>query len=115
MSAQSIPVLTLTRALTGTVIAASFVTVAGAQAGADVNALGVVRTAGVSGDKVAIDVLGTAIVLSGAAVTAGASLKSDAAGKAIDWATSGAKLAIALEAATAADQPIEVFLIPNAV
>ena len=50
----------------------------------------------------------------GAAVDKDATLKSDANGKAIAWATSGAKVAIALEAATAADQFIEVLLIPNA-
>lgn len=51
--------------------------------------------------------------VSGAAVTAGATLKSDASGRAITWATSGAKVGIALEAATASGQMIEVLLIPN--
>ena len=49
----------------------------------------------------------------GAAVAAGASLKSDASGRAITWVTSGAKIAIALDAATGAGQFIEVLLIPN--
>mgnify|MGYP007071629691 CR=1 FL=1 len=113
MSTQAIAVLTLTTALTGTVAAQRFVTPAGAQAGADANTLGVTRLAGVSGDKVPLDVLGTATVEAGAAVAAGASLKSDASGRAITWATSGAKVGIALEAAGAAGNMIEVLLIPN--
>lgn len=113
MSHQSISILALTVALTGTVATNRFVTPAGAQAGADANALGVCRSAGVAGDKAPVDVLGTAIVEVGAAVAAGASLKSDASGRAITWVTSGAKVAIALEAATAAGQMIEVLLIPN--
>jgi S-adenosylmethionine synthetase len=114
MSAQAIPLLTLTRTLSGTVAANVFVTPAGATAGAGANAIGVSRVAGVSGDKVPVDAYGTAYVLSGAAVTVNATLKADAAGKAIDWVTSGAKIAIALQAAGAADQLIEVLLIPNA-
>lgn len=113
MSMQNASVLALTVALTGTVTANRFVTPAGAQAGADANTLGVSRVAGVSGDYAPVDVLGTAVVEAGAAVSAGASLKSDASGRAITWATSGAKVGIALEAATAAGQMIEVLLIPN--
>lgn len=114
MSNQSISLLALPLTLSGTVAADRFVTPAGAQAGAGANTLGVARSAGVSGNKVTVDVLGTAIVEAGAAVAAGDTLKSDADGKAITWATSGAKVAIALQAATAAGQKIEVLLIQNA-
>lgn len=114
MSQQSISLLALTVALTGTVAASRFVTPAGAQAGADANTLGVTRTAGVSGDKVTADVLGTAIVEAGAAVAANATVKSDASGRAITWVASGAKVGIALQAAGAAGDLIEVLLIPNA-
>ncbi len=114
MSAQSLAVLALTVGLTGTVTANRFVTPAGAQAGADANTLGVCRQSGVSGDKATVDVLGTAQVEAGAAISAGATVKSNASGQAITWATSGAKVGIALEAATAAGQVIEVLLIPNA-
>lgn len=114
MSKQCYPVLTLTIAATATLVADRFVTAAGAVPAADVNVIGVTRSAAVSGDKVAVDVLGTAIVESGAAVTALDTLKTDNAGRAITWATSGAKVAIALQAATAAGQFIEVLLIPNA-
>lgn len=114
MSQQAIALLTLTVALTGTVAANRFVTPAGAQAGADANTLGVARTAGVSGDKVPVDVIGTAVVEAGAAISAGATLETDADGRAVTWATSGGKVGIALEAATAAGQMIEVLLLPNA-
>ena len=113
MSAQNIALLTLTVALSGTVTANRFVTPAGAQAGADANTLGVSRVSGVATDNAPVDVLGTAVVEAGAAIAAGASLKSDASGRAITWATSGAKVGIALEAAAAAGQLIEVLLIPN--
>ncbi len=115
MSQQSQPIQCLTLTLAGTVGANLFVKPAGTLAGAGENALGVTRVAGVSGDNVPVDWLGTAQVLSGAAVTKGQTVKADAAGKAIDWVTSGARLGIALQAATAADQIIEVALIPNGV
>lgn len=113
MSQQFKPLLPLTVAATGTISANRFVTPAGAQAGADANTLGVTRTAAVSGDKITVDALGTAVVESGAAISAGASLKTDSSGRAITWATSGAKVGIALEAATGSGQFIEVLLIPN--
>lgn len=113
MSQQNISVLALTLAAAGTIAANRFITPAGAQAGADANTLGVCRQAAVAADKVTVDVLGTAVVEAGAAVSAGASLKSDASGRAITWASSGAKVGIALEAATGAGQMIEVLLIPN--
>jgi len=114
MSQQNIALLTLTILSTGALAANRFATPAGAQAGADANTIGVSRTAAVgAGENIPVDALGTTLVLSGAAFAKGASLKSDANGKAITWASSGAKVAIALEAATAADQLIEVFLVPN--
>jgi hypothetical protein len=114
MSKQSIPILTLTHRLTGTVAANRFVTPAGVVTGADLNALGVTRVAGVSGEDVPVDVLGTSIVESGAAITKGDTLKSDSTGRGITWAASGARLAIALEAAGGAGEFIEVMLLPNA-
>lgn len=113
MSQQSYPVLTLTVAATGTIAAQRFVTKAGAQAGADANTLGVTRVAASSGDKIPVDVLGTAVVEAGAAVTAGDTIKADSSGRAITWVTSGAKVGLALEAAGAAGNFIEVLLIPN--
>lgn len=114
MSKQSTPILTLTRRLSGTVAQYRFVTPAGAQAGADVNTIGAARVAGVSGDDAPVDVLGTTVIESGAAIAEGATLKSDATGRGITWVTSGARLAVALQAAAGAGEFIEVLLIPNA-
>lgn len=114
MSAQNIAILTLSVVATGALNAGRFVTPAGAQAGADANTLGVARADAAIGAVAAVDALGTAIVKSGAAFALGDTLKSDANGKAITWAAAGAKVAIARQAATAADQDIEVFLVPNA-
>jgi hypothetical protein len=55
-----------------------------------------------------------AVVEAGAAISKGATVKSNAAGKAITWATSGAKVGIALEAAAGDGSFIEVLLIQNA-
>lgn len=115
MSAQNISLLALTVTAGGAIAASRFVTPAGAQAGADANTLGVARfAAAASGDKIPVDVLGTAVVEAGAAVSAGDTVKSDANGKAITWATAGAKVGIALQAAAGAGSLIEVLLIPNA-
>jgi hypothetical protein len=113
MSAQSISLLTLVRTLSATVAACRFVTAAGAQSGAGENAIGVARTGGVSGDKVPVDLIGTAIVESGAAITINDTLKADSTGRAITWASSGAKVALALQAASAAGEFIEVRLVDN--
>jgi len=113
MPKQAVSLLTLTVLATGTIAANRFVTPAGAQAGAGANTLGAARTDAASGAYLPVDVLGTAVVEAGAAVAAGASLKADANGKAITWVTSGAKIGIALGAAAADGDLIEVLLIPN--
>jgi hypothetical protein len=113
MSHQFTSLLALPATLTGTVAANRFVTKAYAQAGADGNTLGVARSGGGSGDKVTVDVLGTAIVEAGAAVSAGDTIKADSSGRAITWASSGAKVGLALQAASGAGVFIEVLLIPN--
>lgn len=115
MSNTRRPILTLPVKSTGAIAANRFVTVAGAQAGADANTLGVAQAAAAgAGEMVPVDVLGTTTVEAGAAVAAGATIESDASGRAITWATSGPKIAIALEAASGAGVMIEVLLIPNA-
>lgn len=114
MGAQSISLLALSVLAAGTVSAARFVTPGGAQAGADANTLGVSRFAAVAGERLTVDAYGTAVVEAGAAIAAGATVKSNATGQAITWASAGAKVAVALEAAAAAGQMIEVLLIPNA-
>ena len=113
MSAQSTPLLTVAVVATSAIAESRFVTLAGAQAAADANTLGVARFAAALGEKVSVDVIGTAVVEAGAVIAAGATLKSDASGRAITWAASGAKVALALDAATASGQMIEVLLIQN--
>jgi len=113
MSAQSIALLALTFKATGALTTNRFVTPAIAQAAAGANTLGVVRQTAAIGDAVTVDILGTAQVEAGAAVAAGATIGVDASGRGITWA-SGAKVAVALEAASAAGQVIECLLIPNA-
>ncbi len=113
MSRQSRPILSLTILAAGVIVGDRFVTPGNVQAGAGANTLGVAKNSCASGERVAVDVLGTATLEVGAAVAAGATVASDASGRAITWATSGAKVGVALEAATAAGQVIEVLLIPN--
>lgn len=111
---QAIATLTLTRKASSTIAPNRFVTPLCAQAGADANAIGVARSTAAVGEPVAVDVHGTAVVEAGAAFADGATLKCNASGQAITWATSGARVAIALEAATAAGQLVEVLLLDNA-
>lgn len=113
MSLQATPLLALPVTLTGTVAANRFVGPAGAYAAAGGNTLGVARSGGDSGAKVTADVLGTAIVEAGAAVTAGDTLKVDSTGRGITWVTSGAKVGLALQTASGSGVFIEVLLIPN--
>lgn len=114
MSYQSIALLTLPRKLTGNVAAHRLVTAAGAQAGADAVVLGSSCSAGSTGDTIPVDTIGTTTVEAGAAIADGATLKADASGRVITWASSGAKVGVALQAAAAAGQFIEVRLLDNA-
>jgi hypothetical protein len=113
MSAQNTALLSLTIAAAGAIAAARFVTPAGAQAGAGANTLGVSRyAAGAAGEKIAVDALGTAVVEAGGAIAANATIGVDANGRAVTYAA-GAKVGLALQAAGAAGEFIEVLLIPN--
>ena len=114
MGQQSISILALTIAATTAVAACRFVNPLGAQVVLDANAIGVSRITAAIGEQMTVDVQGTAVVESGAAIAKGATCKVDAAGRAIPWAVSGARVAVALEAATAAGQFIEVLLMDNA-
>lgn len=109
---QNHSVFTLSIKATATLVAMTLVTFLGATASAAGNTAGVVRTDGVAGDLVPVDILGTARVIAGGAVAAGARVEADAAGKAVTHA-SGVPVGVALEAATASGQVIEIALIPN--
>lgn len=112
MSNQNIALLSLTVTATGAITGDRFITGAGAQTGAAGNALGVARYGGAIGEKVTVDVIGTAIVEAGAAIAANALVESDANGRAVTKAA-GVTLGRALQAAAAAGQKIEVLLIQN--
>ncbi|ULU26599.1 capsid cement protein [Dyella terrae] len=109
---QNHPVLTLTLQATAAVNAQTFVDYTGATSAAGGNAAGVARTNANPGDLFPADTLGTTVVIAGAAITAGQRLQSDANGNAIPKAA-GVAVAVALEAASAQGQTIEVSLIPN--
>lgn len=109
---QNHSVLTLTLLASAAIVAQTLVDYTGATATAAGKAAGVARTSGAIGDPVPVDVLGTAVVLAGAAVTKGERLQSDASGNVVPL-SAGVPVAVALEAASAAGQTIEVFLIPN--
>ena len=115
MSRQFTPLLALTVLASGAVTEYRFVTPAGAQvAGAGVNTLGVARQTSADTDQMTVDALGTAVVESGAALTANGPLQVDATGRVIDKAA-GVTVARLLpgQAASAAGQFVEVLLIPN--
>lgn len=97
---------------TAAINAERFVTATGATAAAAGNALGVSRSDAAIGQVFPVTCLGTAIVTAGAAVAVGAGVEADATGRAITLAA-GKKLGTALQAAAAAGDRIEVFLIPN--
>ena len=109
---QNVSILALTIGMTASVVSRRFVTIAGAHAAAAGTALGVSRTNGEDGDDVAVDVLGTTVVTSGAAIAKGAAIEVGADGKAVTQ-SAGVTVARALDAATASDQDIEVLLIQN--
>lgn len=111
--AQSNEVQILSVATTNSITAETFVAHGSnpATAGAGVNSIGVAISDSENG-YVPVATLGTAVALSGAAVAAGDALELNASGKVITR-TSGAIVGRALEAASGADERIEVMLIPN--
>lgn len=116
MSSGNLSILTLTVAAAGALAASRFVTQAGAYPAAGAAAFGVTRTsAAAAGDLVPVDVQGTAIVETGAAVTFDAALQVDATGRVVPL-TVGSKspVARAMESAAAAGAFIEVLLVPSA-
>lgn len=109
---QSHSILTLSVTAAVAITAGLFVTATGALATAAGNAFGVARSDAAVGDLCPVDVLGTAQVTAAAAIAAGAHVEVGASGKAATLA-SGKAVGVALEAAAAAGDTIEVLLIPN--
>lgn len=116
MSSGNISLLTLTVAAAGALAASRFVTQAGAYPAAGGKAHGVTRSkADAAGDLLPVDVIGTTIVETGAAVAFDADLMVDATGRVVPL-TVGSKFGVAraMEAASAAGALIEVLLMPGA-
>jgi hypothetical protein len=109
---QCVPVLSLSVQLTVAVSTKRFVTISGTLSTSGNNALGVSRFAGIIGQWITIDCLGTAIVEAGSAIPVGSLIQSDLNGKAAIRGA-GAVLGRALSAATGDGSLIEVLLIPN--
>jgi hypothetical protein len=112
MSAQKIPILTLSVIATAVLLAEQFVTAGGAVATAAGVALGVSRTSAAIGAQVPVDVLGTAIVTAGAAITVNAYVEVDASGYAVTH-SAGKIVGQALQASAASGDRIEVYLIQS--
>lgn len=101
--------LSLTTSLqaTGAITKRRFVTYAGAQAAAGVAVAGVSDDDAVAGDTFTVKARGWMLVEAGAAVAVGAAVESDASGRAITL-TTGVQAGRAIDAATAAGQPIRI-------
>lgn len=89
-----------------------FVSATGAVAAAAGNALGVARSNAAIGEVFPVTTLGTAIVTAGAAIALGARVEVGATGKAVTRAA-GIPVGVALQAAAADGDRIEIHLIPN--
>lgn len=114
MSRNSYPLLSVSMPATGVIVANRFVTPAGAQAGAGVNAQGVAKTDAAIGDELGVTVLGTEVVEAGAAIAAGSLVECDATGRAILHAAGVILGRLAPgESAAAAGEFVEVILFPN--
>ncbi len=115
MAVNAVPVLTLTVLSASALVAERFITQLGGVPAAGAACFGVARTsAAATGEAVPVDVLGTAIAESGAAIAAGAEVQVDNLGRVITLAA-GVKVGRLApgSVASAAGQRLEVLLIPN--
>ncbi|GKS96944.1 capsid cement protein [Acidovorax sp. SUPP2825] len=113
----NIAILTLTVAAAGPLAANRVITQAGGYPAAGGKAFAVTRTsAELAGDLVPVDVIGTTIAETGAAIAFDADLMSDAQGRVVPL-TVGAKypVARAMQSAAAAGGFIEILLLQSAV
>lgn len=105
------PILVLTRIAAANIAAHTFVTFAGATAGAAAKALGVADYDAEAGKPFAVNVQGTTKILCAGNIAEGGPIKSDANGKAIAQGGAGEILGYAL-AAGADGRIIEMLLTP---
>lgn len=112
MSRQCTPILTLSVIATAALTADRFVTAAGAVPAAGASALGVGRSTVAIGARQPVDVLGTSVIETGAAIAANAFVETDVSGRAITKAAGVTLGRLAPgEVATAAGQFVEVLLL----
>lgn len=110
----NIPLLTLTVIANGPLSANRFINQSGGYPSIGGIAFGVTRTiATIAGDLVPVDVLGTAIVESGAAISREASLQVDATGRVVPLTAGASSVARAMCDCAGAGELIEVLLIPG--
>lgn len=112
----SLSILALTVSAANALASGRFVTQAGAYPAAGAAAFGVTRTsAAAAGDLVPVDVQGTALAETGAAVTLDAALMVDAQGRVVPLAAGGKfPVARAMKTSVGAGEVIEVLLVPSA-
>lgn len=114
MSKPYIPVLTVGAPAAAAITANRFTTYAGAVPAAGAGGCGVARSDAAIGERVPIDVLGTATVETGAAIAANALVETDNQGRAITRNTGVVLGRLAHgQVATDAGQFVEIILIPN--
>lgn len=109
---QKISLLTLSIVAAGAVLADRFTTGAGVYPAAAAGARGVNQADAIAGDLMPVDVIGTTTATAGAAFAKDARLQVGVDGKVITLAA-GVAVAVALEAATADGDKVEVLLLPN--
>jgi len=112
MTSQNHSLFALTLPLTRGVRANTFVDLSGGPAAAGGYAYGVSQVAGRPGEAIAVDVLGTAQVVAGEALTVGISVQVGADGTAVP-ATTGKVVGRAVQAAEESGDLVEILLIPN--
>lgn len=106
------PILTLAVLAAEAITEHTAVSYTGTTATAGGVAMGFATADAATGEMVAVDMLGTTIAISGAAIAQGAALQIGTGGKVITK-TSGTLVARAMQAASAADQAIEVIMLSN--
>lgn len=109
MQNTAISVLASSVNAAGALAAHRMVTPAGAYPAAGTAHFGVTRTSALTGDRVTVDVIGTAIVEAGAAVAAFAAVEVDAAGRVVEH-DAGTVVGRALISAAAIGDLVEVLL-----
>ena len=111
MAAGSTTLFAKTITATATITGGRGITLAGAVPAAGASGY-IAEFSGVVNDPITANLIGTTVAISGAAFSANTPLEFNASGKLITR-TTGVAVARSILAATAADQQIEVLILPN--